>query len=55
MLEKAQKFGKKFKLMLEAKVVKVEQEDDKVLLIMVTFGDASYHHLIVLSIMTMTR
>jgi len=30
MLEKAQKFGKKFKLMLEAKVVKVEQEDDKV-------------------------
>ena len=44
MLEKVQKFGEKFKLMLEAKVVKVEQEDDKVLLIMVMFGDASYHH-----------
>ena len=32
MLEKAQQFGDKFKLMLEARVVKVEQDNDKVLM-----------------------
>merc|ERR1712198_240150 len=37
MLEKRQQFGDKFKLMLEAKVVKVEQDNDKV---RVTFSGA---------------
>ena len=43
MLEKAQQFGDKFKLMLEARVVKVEQDNSKVLM-MVMFGDASIFH-----------
>ena len=35
MLEKCQQFGDKFKLMLEARVVKVEQDNDKVLMILI--------------------
>ena len=35
MLEKVQQFGDKFKLMLEARVVKVEQDNDKVLMILI--------------------
>ena len=34
MLEKVQQFGEKFKLMLEARVVKVEQDTDKVLMML---------------------
>ena len=41
MLEKVKQFGDKFKLMLEARVVKVVQDNDKVLMIVfmiVIFG-----------------
>ena len=34
LLEKVQQFGDKFKLMLEAKVVKVEQDNDKVMMML---------------------
>ena len=34
MLEKVQQFGDKFKLVLGARVVKVEQDDNKVMLFM---------------------
>ena len=53
MLEKAQQFGDKFKLMLESRVVKVEQDQHKVLMMrmFIMFGDFSYpmshHHLMV--------
>ena len=36
MLEKAEQFGDKFKLMLEARVVKVEQDNDKVMVMLFT-------------------
>ena len=43
MLEKVQLFGDKFKLVLGARVVKVEQDDNKVMLFMLRMTDGCHH------------